>query len=508
LNEENSKIIEEFTQAHLENSKLTPRGPKVIHETIWGTNLYYPWEIALLNTSLLQRLRLIHQTGLGYFTFPTATHTRFDHSLGVCIKSGQFANKLLEKIPGIADFSNDDIYELRISALLHDIGHCLFSHTSEEVYSLLPSVQGLIGQHGEYEGAAAHEALSCLIIKTKIFSDFFDKLKEQYSKINNCKIENIQKYILGKFDSKIKYKSDFLNGPFDSDKIDYLFRDGHFSGIPINIDIDRMAYAINRYEIQDNGNNWQRLVLDHTGISPVEQILFNKIQLYPILYHHHKVKAADCMFKGIVEHIQTGSSELIMNRNNDKLKFDKIRDYLWTTESQIFTFGMNYDQGNKIHTLIHDLQYRRLIKRVAAISPNTVILNDSFRKFVALRHPNNKDIHDKLRNIAKIISLEASKKYDCPQEQVWIELPISPKIGKDIRGAYILYPNNIVKVVDIFPIEDWLESYELYKWQAYVFGPDGLQDQLAPIVKDVLKSELGLSLKDEAFTCCHVKAPK
>ncbi len=51
---------------------------KIVHDSVWGTQLFEGWEIAIMDLPLLQRLRGIHQTSLAYLTFPTALHTRFE----------------------------------------------------------------------------------------------------------------------------------------------------------------------------------------------------------------------------------------------------------------------------------------------------------------------------------------------------------------------------------------------------------------------------------------------
>ena len=70
----------------------------------------------------LQRLRRIHQTSLAYLTLPSALHTRFDHSLGVCSGTKELASKVL----GLAGDERLST-ELSAAALLHDIGHGPFS---------------------------------------------------------------------------------------------------------------------------------------------------------------------------------------------------------------------------------------------------------------------------------------------------------------------------------------------------------------------------------------------
>ncbi|MBU0765442.1 MAG: HD domain-containing protein, partial [Bacteroidetes bacterium] len=104
-------------------------GYKIIHDSIWGTNKFFPWEVGVIDSPLLQRLRRIHQTGLANLVYPTANHTRFDHSLGVTILADKLANHLNDNVGNIV-VNKRQKYELRLAAILHDVGHSFFSHVS------------------------------------------------------------------------------------------------------------------------------------------------------------------------------------------------------------------------------------------------------------------------------------------------------------------------------------------------------------------------------------------
>jgi len=74
--------VEEFAYQFL-GTPAIPQTHKVIHDALWGTQLLHRHEVAFLNSPLIQRLRRLHQTGFSYLTYPSTTHTRFEHSLGV-----------------------------------------------------------------------------------------------------------------------------------------------------------------------------------------------------------------------------------------------------------------------------------------------------------------------------------------------------------------------------------------------------------------------------------------
>ena len=67
---------------------------KIIHDPIWGTTRLEKWEAALLDIPIFQRLRGIKQTGFAHFTYPSAEHSRFQHTLGVVHAVGRIFDSL------------------------------------------------------------------------------------------------------------------------------------------------------------------------------------------------------------------------------------------------------------------------------------------------------------------------------------------------------------------------------------------------------------------------------
>src|SRR6185312_2450673 len=80
-----------------------PVSPKVIHDPIWGTQRYFPHEMAIIDCPVLQRLRRIYQTGYSLFTFPSTTQTRFEHSLGAAAVSLRIIEAVAERHPSVMD---------------------------------------------------------------------------------------------------------------------------------------------------------------------------------------------------------------------------------------------------------------------------------------------------------------------------------------------------------------------------------------------------------------------
>ncbi|MGH9397574.1 MAG: HD domain-containing protein, partial [Terriglobia bacterium] len=127
-----------------EHKPRVPREPKVINDALLGNQYFAKHEILVIDSPLIQRLRRIHQTGLVFHVFPSATHSRFEHCLGACtiaercfsaIKDRFAVEEPTRVFPADPDRIKGDLAHLRMAALLHDVGHGLCSHASEQIYT-------------------------------------------------------------------------------------------------------------------------------------------------------------------------------------------------------------------------------------------------------------------------------------------------------------------------------------------------------------------------------------
>jgi len=492
--------LEQFVSAFLPNKPLEPRSDKIIHDSVWGTEEITPLEIAFLDTPLFQRLRFIHQTGFAYSVYPTSSHSRFEHTLGVISQISRFAIEINSRYPRL--LSKKDIHKLRLSALFHDVGHGLFSHASESIYGLMPVVRKLVDNGGEFEGRAPHEVISYLILQTKKFKEIFNEIT-----LGKIDLTDVADVIIRKHEPEFKYKCDFLCSILDADKIDYIHRDAKFSGLPLTIDLERLKHAISILDYKENNKSWRVLSVLYTGATPLEQILISRFMLYPMLYHHHKIRACDCMFQGIIEYIKRNRKTIKLSRQ--KVSFTKPIDFLWGNDGDFLGAGMRMKPTDPLHILMHDLVYRRLLKRVAILSHRTVDNVANFANLLALRDSDSLSSKKELRDIAKDITARAKiKGINLMSEQIWIDLPKNPTKKGDIEAAKVLYPNgDYVDLTEVFPIGEWVELYDINRWQGFVFSPPGTQDDLAKIVNEVFKERYNFGLKEEAFKWCHVNPP-
>ncbi len=495
--------IERFTEENILNypSSSTKEGGKVIHDALWGTQHLQAHEIELLDTPLLQRLRQIRQTAFTYLVFPSATHSRFEHTLGVVYQAQKILSALNEKgysklVDGYGDL-------VRATALLHDCGHGPLSHSSEEIYASLPDMKRLIGPGGKHEDNNPHEVLGYYIVKSESFKKYFGNLKDKWGL--NIDLNLVAKIIIGDWDDPdLKYISDIINGPLDADKLDYLFRDGHFSGLPLKIDLDRLWYSLQIHYVPILKKKVRMLVLSINGVASLEQIVFSKMVLFTTLYQHHKVRTCDCMLKSIFIYC-TDNDEQICNRT-----LKKATDFLWITDDKLFNEAQNRSKDDPLHKLIHNIVYRRLWKRALIISgPHVEKTSKSFfgysrLKTLTLRLQKEDPA---LRQLAKEI-WEVAKK-PCELHDLWIDFPKPPPIGM-ADDTYVnlgtFKSPDFAKLSTIFKVDDWAEAFMQNSYRGHVFCPDDpkLREKISKAAVKVIEDKFEIKFLPSAINLCNI----
>ena len=194
-----------------------------IHRYIRFTEL----EREIIDTPVFQRLRKIRQLAGAHLVYPSAQHTRFEHSLGTMHLAGLAGQTLLDK--GYIE-KKDQLEGLRLAALLHDIGHGPFSHLFEEV---------LIGKG---ISTSSHENMGKKIIRETIIKDILEKYGYDSDYICNLSFG----------ESPIMFYNEIIAGGLSSDIMDYLPRDSFFTGVEYGkIDYYRLISSL---EVLSNGH--------------------------------------------------------------------------------------------------------------------------------------------------------------------------------------------------------------------------------------------------------------
>ncbi len=227
-----------------------------IHGRIWLTAL----ERDLVNTRPFQRLRAISQLGGAAYVFPTATHSRFAHSLGATHVMGM----MLEQRALHDYFARSDKLDmiplLRLAALLHDIGHFPFSHLGENVWAEAAqlnewypegtTVFDIAAQASRPFGgnAMSHEALTEKLVLESEIAGIIDS---RLPKFHGRSPSEVVVAIINGSDTDLVARS-LISSDLDCDRLDYLIRDSSAAGLDYG-QVD-LAYLIENLVIAEHPN--------------------------------------------------------------------------------------------------------------------------------------------------------------------------------------------------------------------------------------------------------------
>ncbi len=495
--------VEDFAASMLPEDKTAWckrfSAPKIVHDALWGTFRLEPHEIAVIDTPLVQRLRHVHQTGTAYLTYPSATHSRFEHTLGVLFQATRICSEMRDR-PDENRFGPETRSSARMAAILHDTGHGPFSHTSEQYFARFDAMAH--ATQIEYPNSGAGEVLSYWIIRSPAFRDLLAAINTEFK----CQLdaEVIASMVAGMLGADRVYQSEIVHGPFDADKLDYMPRDGMFSGLRLNVDLDRLYTSID--VLSYDGQT--RLAGSMSGTSPLAQIMFNKMLLFTSMYHHHKVRAADCMLWALFELAQERKCKL------GGRSLECPADFLWLTDDAVLRPELS--KSPEIQRLIKAIRARQLWKRALVISrtttPETMHSTISEEEsesiltgFVDLSGTSKANI-ERRRALAAEMWKQAGK--PCAKHEVWLDVPGLPRM-REAERMWISVPGNgePVTLADVLPITQWVQLYGVHKWRAHVFCPADAREAVNRAAKDVLKSEFGLDFNDMATSYAHLDRP-
>ena len=216
----------------------------------------------LIDDPFIQRLRRVHQLAGTYLVYPGAVHTRFEHVLGTMHVAGQMAEELLRT----SDISEDQVQEIRIAALLHDVGHGPFSHMYEEVLAQTTSL--------------THEDISQRIIVETSIRDVLER--------NGYNAKRMSAFAVGRQANKPPFMNEMIAGGLSADLMDYLHRDAYFTGVEYGkVDVQRVIDSLHVAE--------GHLVIDDAALYAFEALLLARYEMFKAVYFHRTVRAAELM---------------------------------------------------------------------------------------------------------------------------------------------------------------------------------------------------------------------
>lgn len=451
------------------------RDGKIVHDPLFGTREYYNYEIAIMDSPIIQRLKRIGQMGLAREVYPSARHSRFEHSIGMMTIATNIFKYLGEKDKELYD--EKTLRLLRIGSLIHDVGQGPFSHDSE---SFLFGNKLIDRERREkFPENAPHEIFSYYFINSSCFQDFLEEVQTSFKvSLDRHLLGNL---IMGQFGKGLEeWVANIINGPIDADKLEYLKRDGYASGLPIPIDLDRIYRSLC---VKHNENGKLELMIESRGITSIEQIVFNKIFLFSTVYHHQKARACNRMLFNILNNIKELENKPWMLLLLDDYNFFQLDTVIGGIDKEVMK-------------LINNIKRRELLKRGLIISNQTVEKPAGLEAFRRLREKK-----DERENIEKSIVKRIEEKCDVKvdKNQISIDVPRDPSV-REVLHTKICFNDEQIRIDKATRIDRWISFYKNLKWQGHVFIYQKFQGkETTEAIKEVLENELGLQFKKSAY---------
>ena len=430
---------------------------RVIRDEIHRDILVPGHHARIIDTQEFQRLRNIQQLSTCEFVFPSATHTRFAHSLGAYHLAGELTSSLQEVQPGI--LSNSDAELVQLGALLHDIGHPPYSHLLET-----PEVFATFHSH-EHWGRILLESDDSEI--GKVLTDVLgeDRKRRLFALLDGqyeCNGEPIAPFL-----------KEIISSQLDVDRMDYMIRDQANTGAQIGgFDSARVIRAL---RVNDEG----RLYVKSWGLPAIEAYLVTRYHMYNQVYFHK----VNMLTQSYLVRMLARARELVLS---EQIELDREIEDMLTNKS------LTPEQ----YASLHDSHVKVAIRRFAEHDDD--ILSGYAQRLLARR-----DYHKSLR----IPSL-TSEMFQSVQSEVVSYLrkegfdPVHDLITASIRKrGYMPYVQGIILEDgrDAAEHSPLIRSLTQTDERILVFVPDQIRDACEALVRSKTKpSQSSLAMFDSA----------
>ncbi|WP_313690803.1 HD domain-containing protein [Halorarum halobium] len=379
---------------------------KAIKDSVHDYITLDPVAVDLLDTDAVQRLRHIKQLSTVRLVYPSANHTRFEHSLGVY----HLASRSLDSL-GVED---DRARHVRAAALIHDVGHGPYGHQTEKV------IERHTGKH--------HDEVGELLGRT----DVGDVLTD-----HGLDAEYVAALVRGE-----RELGQLVSGELDVDRMDYLVRDAHHTGVPYGtIDHERLVREL-RYS---DGT----LVLAEGNVRTAESLLLARALMDATVYRHHVSRIAGAMLER--------ASERLIDEGTDVETFRRMADH-----------DLLVALREHVPELGRRIEYRNLYKRAVWAE-----LADVPTDVVELDHEAERRAEREIADLA-----------DVADRQVVVDVPGRPAFTE--AGSRVVVNGVPQRLEDASELVSGLRAAQRAGWRMGVYAPAEHVDEVAAAAEQVL----------------------
>ena len=420
---------------------------KAIRDPLYGFIDVSDLEIKVIDSEVFRRLLSIKQLSHAYVVYPTAMHSRFEHSLGTMHIADRMAQEL--------ELSIDDTKVVRVAALLHDVGHGPFSHLFES------SIEKINPEQSD-----PHEKISQIIIDED--PELGRLLADEKSRILNLlKTEPDP-------DNPSSLLASIISSGLDADKLDYLRRDSHYIGVAYGqFDLARVLHSLS------TTTNRSQVVVNSGGKDALENYRLARYLMHIQVYNHHARLAADNMFRKALDiaiHEEGVIDKNLLKFSTSSTNKSFLTFYKTLDDYSIYQKIIENEKSKSSKEILTSIQKRNLLKRACDFTPDALNKNEDVA--TQLMKKTQEELDDIATNIAESLHLK-------PHEVIFYKSSIDMKLYK--RGEILIKRRNETRDLNnVSPIT--IKDLNVIRY--YIFGP---ADKLTR--KSIAKkaaSELGL----------------
>lgn len=525
---------------------------KSINDPVWGVVDVMPWEVVLLDTPFLQRLRGIHQLGMAHYVYPGATHTRLEHTIGVLEATERIFRRLERSVEQLGQAQLDhehpvppptenDRKVLRLAALLHDTGHGPYSHISEWLIASrfgdeFETANRILLEHFQMESRIQPAELVSVVF---VLSEPMERLLGS-SGFGGCALEwDMAHEVAGKILGSLRedfstkpYLGSVISGPLDADKLDYMARDSHHTGLPIGIDVDRLISKLQVVEVSESTTQneyllararkkerrrYYDLAISLAGVAAYEQMIMARVILFDRLYHHHKIRAAEQQFSRFLARTQEGRVVAL------KEVLSPYTDEAATLLMDVTNRKEDWYEGSAAQRLFTSLTRREIHHRAYCFASRFIagldgitdkkvqgdLRAESWAKLMTgLLEPGAKEdlakaILGRAKELASKVTRFAGVKDKLEEECVVVDLPEH----KAVAGGHALFATSEGSLSEpntYFEVAQWMGAYKDQKQCGYVFSPKALREVVGVASAIEFHVRFGLAMNTEAVRLCKL----
>lgn len=360
---------------------------KIIYDPLYGFISLTPLEWEIIHTPFYQRLRWIRQIGFSFYTFHGAEHSRFGHSIGVMFNAHKILESIGKAVPDNELFNDNSKTKeklrhqsIRLAALLHDLGTFCFSHTTEMAYIKFGETTNQKNSKGHPDD---HEHLGSYIIKNTNYPGGITFVLDKYG-IDPQMISDLVKGI-----SPDILANQILHSEVDCDRMDYLLRDAHYTGLNYGTyDRDYLLHHFCTAEVAGE----EILAIKHNALHCVEDFLNARFAWYSQVVRSSRGAKYDALAEELTFYLlEKGEiftySELLEMVKNDPVMFFSFNDQYFIGRIHQLYYEGYFTKDAKMQDIAHSLLFEispRTIRceefKQRILSQDDIVVNDKQRK--------------------------------------------------------------------------------------------------------------------------------